>query len=120
LTNYVAVVGEGTLWCKDVPRDLSFLKDKVDHKILLIEIPCTDIVWTEPRDITLDEALQLFSSPDGLRGTDHGDGLSYITVSLQVRPISSIRTIDEFKSMLCTPERQTEGQTGTGTIPPVE
>lgn len=103
-TNYVAVVGEGTLWQESEPRDLSSLGPDIGQKILLLEIPHSDILWTEPRDISLGTALRLFTTPGALTDTRHSKGLHFITVDLQIRPISSISNVEEFRSMLCVSE----------------
>lgn len=100
--SYVAVVGERTLWQEEW-RDLQALGPEVQSKILLIEVPSTDIGWTEPRDISLDEAVRLFSDPQGLKAARHPKGLHYITVDLQIRPISSISTVERFLEMLQVP-----------------
>ncbi len=103
-TDYVAVVGAGTLWRASESRDLSSLGPDIGQKILLLEIPRSDILWTEPRDISLETALQLFTSPDGLTTSRHSQGLHFITVDLQIRPVASVASLEEFRSLLCVTE----------------
>src|SRR5690606_10857316 len=59
-THYVAVVSDQTVW--DPTRKVS-QQDVIDPRartLLLIEVPNTGIHWSEPRDLTLNEALELF------------------------------------------------------------
>ena len=75
VTHYVAVVGPGTLW--EQPCRLS----GSDKRILVIEWPNSDIHWSEPRDITVDELLDwLKSKPD----TNHPGCLQYVDGSGEV------------------------------------
>ena len=60
ITHYVAVTGPGTLWQEGRTR-----RSESDRRILVIEWPDSDIHWTEPRDITVEELLEwLKSKPD--------------------------------------------------------
>ena len=68
--------------------------------IMLVETPHSKIVWTQPRDITLDEALRLFEAPDGLRSKHGGHEMHFITVGLDVGRISSFSTVNEFAARL--------------------
>jgi hypothetical protein len=100
-TSYVAVVGEDTLWLAHEFRDLTeYDPERLEEKILLIELPESDIPWTEPRDISLDQALALFVQPGGLKACPRHGGLGYITLGMAMRRISSIPTVEEFKRML--------------------
>ena len=56
LTDYVVVVGPDTLWPGKEPGDLK----KHPKGILVVEWPRSDIHWAEPRDITVEEFLDLF------------------------------------------------------------
>lgn len=99
-TSYVAVIGPDTLWTESKPRDVRRLGPDFEAKILFIELPASNIGWTEPRDISLDEALALFSAENGLRDSRHPDGLNYVTVGMSYRPISTIKTVEEFRNLL--------------------
>lgn len=99
-TSYVAVIGPNTLWAESRPRDVRRLGPDFEAKILFIELPASDIGWTEPRDISLDEALALFSAENGLRDSRHPEGLNYVTVGMAYRPISTIKTVEEFRDLL--------------------
>ncbi|MBN1912728.1 MAG: DUF1559 domain-containing protein [Pirellulales bacterium] len=65
MTNYVAVVGPGTVWQGTRGVSLDEFTDDPAKTILLVELADSDIPWPEPRDITLDEALGLPDAPTG-------------------------------------------------------
>lgn len=101
-TSYVAVVGPNTLWPGDRPYRLEHHgKDKdLKNKILLVEIPYSNIPWTKPLDISVEEALSLFSAKNGFKNSRHPDGLHYVTFGGAYRSFSSIATVEEFANML--------------------
>ena len=71
-TDYVAVLGEDTLWAKDgTPRSLKDLKVDPSNVAVLIEINDSDIWWSEPRDVMLEDFL---SGKRSWRGTAMHDG----------------------------------------------
>jgi hypothetical protein len=80
ITNYVAVVGEDTLWDVGQSRTRRDFRSLPSNKILLIELPGSDIRWLEPRDLTLEEALRLYASPNGRVKSPHPRGLNYVSV----------------------------------------
>ena len=107
-TSYVAVIGKNTLWPGTRGPDLDTLRDAGD-KILLIEIPHSDIRWTEPRDITLEEALELFQrEKDGLRDSPHPHGLNYVTLDGPCGRLSDIESVEQFAEMLQLDPREDE------------
>jgi hypothetical protein len=65
-TSYVAVLGPQTAWpdpsarqIKDVARG-----DGTSQTILIIEAYRPDVLWTEPSDVSFDEAIRLLSAHD--------------------------------------------------------
>jgi Protein of unknown function (DUF1559) len=87
ITEYVAVVGPTTMWtgCEPVKP----AADGSDNdKILVIEVINSDIRWMEPRDLTLEEALDNIQPKKGIGiGSRHGDGIHYVTVGGEVRTL---------------------------------
>jgi hypothetical protein len=87
ITNYVAVVGPNTMWpgCEPAkPADDSSDNDK----ILVIEVVNSDILWMEPRDLTLEQALDTIQPKTGAGiGSHHSDGIHYVTVGGEVRTL---------------------------------
>lgn len=99
-TSYVAVIGEHTLWPGPVGRGVGELED-ADGKVLLIEIGTSEILWTEPRDFTIQQAVQVYHAErEQFRGGKERLPLHYVTVGGQVGEIRSIETVQRFLSML--------------------
>jgi hypothetical protein len=86
-TNYVAVVGPNTMWPGREPaKPAADGSDK--DKILLIEIVNSDILWMEPRDLTLEQALDAIQPKTGIGiGSHHKDGIHYLTVGGEVKSL---------------------------------
>jgi hypothetical protein len=88
ITNYVAVVGPNTMWPGVKPAKKA--ADGSDNdKILVIEVINSDILWMEPRDLTLEQALDAIQPKKGIGiGSYHRDGIHYVTVG------GALRTLD--------------------------
>jgi hypothetical protein len=88
ITNYVAVVGPNTMWPGE--KSAKPAADGSDNdKILLIEITNSDIQWMEPRDLTLEQALDALQPEKGLGiGSTHPAGINYLTVGGEVRTLN--------------------------------
>jgi len=56
-TSYVAVVGRGTGWKGNQGRSLKDFTDGPNQTALIVEMLDSDIDWMEPRDITLEQAV---------------------------------------------------------------
>lgn len=56
-TNYVAVVGDATLWPESRSVGFRDIKDGTSNTIMLVEVADSDIHWTEPRDLSFDRAV---------------------------------------------------------------
>jgi hypothetical protein len=87
VTDYVAVVGPNTMW-----PGCTAAKPAVDgsdnDKILVIEVIHSDILWMEPRDLTLEQALDAIQPQTGMGiGSHHRDGIHYVTVGGAVRTL---------------------------------
>ncbi|PHS18463.1 MAG: hypothetical protein COA78_02230 [Blastopirellula sp.] len=54
-TTYVAVVGENTAWPGAVPGTVAQITDPLDETLMLVESHVDNILWTEPRDLSLDQ-----------------------------------------------------------------
>jgi hypothetical protein len=55
MTNYVAIVGPDTMWPGDKPLKLQDTTDGTSYTILIVEITNSDIPWTAPRDLPVEE-----------------------------------------------------------------
>ena len=63
-TSYVFVVGPRTASPGPVGRKINNFKDGISDTILVIESNAGSIHWTEPRDLSVEEALDLLASPE--------------------------------------------------------
>lgn len=61
--SYLAVTGPRTAWPGSTSAKFKDMKDGASNTILLIEHH-SDIPWTEPRDLSLDEAVDVLASTD--------------------------------------------------------
>ena len=69
-TSYVAVIGEQTAWPGATARQLREFEDGTSNAVLVIE--CNgDFPWTEPRDLTLDEAIELLADTEPFAAEGH-------------------------------------------------
>ena len=60
-TNYFAVVGPATAWPGSNGTAISHITDGTSHTIMLIEASGLGNNWMEPRDVTVDEAVELLT-----------------------------------------------------------
>ena len=91
-TDYVAVVGPGTLWPGKEPgklpaRTKTGSAGKTRSPILVVEWPSSDIQWAEPRDVTVDEFLDRFRSKPGRYSSNHPGCILYVDAAGEVGEI---------------------------------
>jgi hypothetical protein len=65
-SNYVAVVGENTLWQGAEPRDQEFVSDGTSNTLMVAEYVGHVIPWTKPEDLLLDEIDLAVDSEKGI------------------------------------------------------
>lgn len=66
MTDYVAVVGEETLWPETKPRNYDSISDGSSHTLLIAEFVGHDIPWTKPEDLHFDRMDMQVDSDDGI------------------------------------------------------
>jgi hypothetical protein len=68
MTSYLAITGPETLWPDGVGFDpvAARCDDQatLDETVMLIEVPFSDVIWTEPRDLPIDRLPLLWLSPN--------------------------------------------------------
>jgi hypothetical protein len=57
-TDYVAVIGPHGAWHGRKPAKYKDFEGDRDEVLFAVEIPDSDICWSEPRDVTFEEAVQ--------------------------------------------------------------
>ncbi|MDA8563049.1 DUF1559 domain-containing protein [Mariniblastus sp.] len=76
-TSYALITGPETAFPNDKRLTFRDIVDGASNTIILLEINDGDIGWTEPRDLTIDEAIALFNRPYAIRKkhpTNHRHG----------------------------------------------
>ena len=66
VTNYLAVVGAGTMWPGATGRKFTEIKDGPSNTILIVENNGLGVHWMEPRDLAFDTMPFGIDSPDGV------------------------------------------------------
>lgn len=74
VAHYLAVVDESTIWDPDTPTSLSDVTDPPEETIALIEVWSESIHWSEPRDLSLEQAMEFLTSRhyEKLAAVDYG------------------------------------------------
>ncbi|WP_425395610.1 DUF1559 domain-containing protein [Aeoliella sp.] len=62
-TDYFAITGPNTVWGNGQPCSFDDVADDPANTILLIELANRGVHWSEPKDLTFDEAVQLLTTP---------------------------------------------------------
>ena len=135
LTNYVAVIGEHTFWPEPrTPRvypfatvgehDTHWPAPRGRHvpgknvppdswtKIVLVELVQSDIQWTEPRDVTLDEFIDtLKTNPKGAFYNKDVKGIQAIDISGNISVIDPYDDLDKIRNMFLVADDGNEAGT---------
>ena len=111
VTQYVAVVGDGTCWtgpmecgefAQRTERDMTspMPRGSGSPKILIVDWPASDIEWTEPRDISVEQFLQWFRDRQEDRRTSHGDVVLYLGDDLKPHELRLDTDVSTVRRML--------------------
>jgi type II secretory pathway pseudopilin PulG len=78
-TNYVAVVGNETMWPGATAVKIRSIRDGLSRTIAVVETSGSGINWLEPRDLTMDEALRgIKQSQSGGINSQHPGGVNVL------------------------------------------
>ncbi len=95
-TNYCLVTGKGTLFEADETRDFGEIKDGSSNTVILVEVNHGDIQWMEPRDLTVDEAVNVFERASSDDQVNHHAGIQNVTFADgSTQSLSATSTRDE-------------------------
>jgi hypothetical protein len=99
-TSYLAVTGPGSVWTETCAGNIRNPEKEFPDKIIIIEVPESDIFWTEPKDISIDDVVTLFKAKNGLKDSRHSGGLNYISADGKSKSFSQISNVEELIKLL--------------------
>jgi hypothetical protein len=100
-TNYIAIIGPGTAWREDGLVKLTDLPDGGSHTVMALESINSGVHWAEPRDLTVEEAIEGLKTGKGLRiSTAHPSVIQVLLADGAVRSIPAQMSISVWEKLL--------------------
>jgi prepilin-type processing-associated H-X9-DG protein len=100
-TSYIAIIGPGTAWREDGPVKLSDLPDGGKHTVMAVEVADSGVHWVEPRDLTVEEALEGLKTGKGLRiSSAHPSAINILFADGSVQSLPSKMPISVWQIIL--------------------
>ena len=89
-TNYLAVIGDETVWPGATPVGFRGVRDGPGNTILLVEAVGAGVSWLEPRDLTFEQAAQQINAAEqaGI-ASHHGDTAHVLFADTSVHSLSN-------------------------------
>lgn len=89
-TNYLAVVGTGTMWPGNGSRDYDSVTDGISNTIHIVENVGSGILWMEPRDLDIDSMAMTLADdpPNGISSWLQPPAVSLADGSVRSLPLS--------------------------------
>lgn len=98
-TSYVTITGSGTVFDADGCIVLKDISDGPDNTIMLVELAESDILWTEPRDLRIEELrTQINQSKQGV-SSNHADGANVLFCSGRVEFLMNRTPLQAIKAL---------------------
>ena len=107
-TNYVRIVGKDTVG--GMPNEavkLSDITDGTSHTIMVVEVSGLNINWEEPRDVTVDEFMEIVAKG---HASFHGGGFNAVFADGHVEFISDSIAPKTLRSLLLRNDGQPIGE----------
>ena len=120
-TNYVAIVGDATLWPGNRSVRFEEIKDGMSNTIMLLEISNSDINWMEPRDITFEKAVAGANVAGQWQiDSNHNGGVHVAFADSSIRFLPDKTSPETLRALLTIAggEKIEEDQNGNFSVPP--
>jgi prepilin-type processing-associated H-X9-DG protein len=100
-TDYVMIVGERTVGGKpNETVQMSDVRDGLSNTIAVVEVSGLGIQWGEPKDLTVEEFLNLVGSSGTQKAGNHPGGFNVAMADGSVRFISNTTDRETIRRML--------------------
>lgn len=101
-TNYLAVVGDETVWPGATPVGFRGVRDGPGNTILLVESVGAGVNWLEPRDLTFEQAAQQINAAGEQPGiaSHHPDSAHVLFVDTSVHTLSNETSPETIRALL--------------------
>jgi hypothetical protein len=103
ITTYLGVVGRATAWPDQYCSKVDDFRDGMSTTIQLVECATSDVVWTEPRDLTHQEAMKFDQlASERIPASAHQSGEAFLALMGDgtVRSLNIRISRDMFRSLL--------------------
>lgn len=103
ITKFLAPVGRKTAWPEQYCAQLGDFADGTSNTVQVIEVPDSDVLWLEPRDLTYTESLARVSQSNGIESSmphDKSEGFHTAFADGSVRFITPQLSVATWRSLL--------------------
>lgn len=101
ITNYMAVIGPGTIWRENGTVRLSDLSNGSAYTVAVVEVANSGIHWAEPGDLTVEQALEGLETGKGMRiSTTHPDSINVLFGDAAARCLPAKKSLSIWKKLL--------------------
>ena len=100
-SNYVAIIGPGTIWRNEGTVKLPDLPDGGSHTVALVEVVDSGKHWAEPFALTVDEVLENMRTGKGVRiSSCHPAGVNVLFADGSVRTLPAKMPLSLWRQIL--------------------
>ena len=105
ITQYVGIAGNETPWGGTRRLSHTDLMPAEDWVIWFVEAANSDIKWSEPRDVPLEQASAGINAARGGIHSNYSDGLPVQMFFWDIKWVPLDLPVDEFRAMLTVPKK---------------